>query len=689
MTVAAQTPTISYAENGITTAFSVPFRYNAPTDLAAVRRAADGVETVLAFGLDYTASAGATDAGGTLTVTAAAASGTTLIITRQTARQQTADYVTNGAFSAESHERALDQAMLVAQEQDAQLARTLRVPLGEAGFDLGPDSAREGRVFAFGSGGAPALDIEAEKVRQLIAAGFNPAITQLADNVSFLAPGTGAVARTVGDKLRETVSVFDYLSPLLQVKVSLRTAVAGDGPAIRAAIQATVDAVGAAGGGIVHMPAGNYPTDGEVVIANDNVTVSGDGMTSTIIIPSTAGQNVFVVSKPLGVIGHCTISDLGIAPAVGITDCIRVVDHFWFVAKNIRFPNSGFGFVSGVNLHKGATAFLAFLENVFCINPNASAGVRVGENGTGDIQNVILRNCHLDNADAGLRVANVGGLQWIGGEALDCGRAMVIETVAATDRVKAVFASQVFFDNAANEVLRVVLGNAASRISGVGFSNCSFNFSQAGPGIIVAGNALEPGQLERVRFDSCDILLNEQAGAVFSNCHDVKLVACNIQGNSASGTGLFAGLFADTGVSGFQVIGGSSGGGDEFPASQSHGIVVSAGADKVRITNVDLVGNATGALLDGGVSDIIVSGCVGYRTAASGGATVLSGGTSVLIDPGLGAPVSVENVIATQLGNTPEAWWIEGVSATEFKIQLASAAGADRQFSWQARIKGA
>ena len=91
MTVAAQTPIISYTENGLTTVFPVPFRYNLPSDLRAIRRAVDGTETELVNGTDFTATSGSTDAGGTLTTSAPAAAGTRLIIVRESARQQTAD----------------------------------------------------------------------------------------------------------------------------------------------------------------------------------------------------------------------------------------------------------------------------------------------------------------------------------------------------------------------------------------------------------------------------------------------------------------------------------------------------------------------------------------------------------------------------------------------------------------------
>jgi hypothetical protein len=148
MTVAVQTPEIIYNENGSTTAFAVPFRYDSPADLRAIRRAADGTETVLVNGVDFTATSGSTNAGGTLTTAAPAASGVKLTIWRETARAQTADYIESGAFTAQSHENALDKAMLVNQEQDADLARTVKAPRGEQGLPMAARASLEGKFLA-------------------------------------------------------------------------------------------------------------------------------------------------------------------------------------------------------------------------------------------------------------------------------------------------------------------------------------------------------------------------------------------------------------------------------------------------------------------------------------------------------------------------------------------------------------
>lgn len=157
MTVGALSPSTSYLENGVTTVFAVPFRYLAADDLV-VSRVVGGVETVLAYGVAWSATNGPTDAGGSLTLGASVA-GATLKFRRSTPRQQQTDYVTGGAFPADSHEQALDRLTLIVQEQEVAQGdldgRALLVPAGETIGDLPAVAARINKGLGFDASGQP------------------------------------------------------------------------------------------------------------------------------------------------------------------------------------------------------------------------------------------------------------------------------------------------------------------------------------------------------------------------------------------------------------------------------------------------------------------------------------------------------------------------------------------------------
>jgi len=150
MTVAALPPSINYIENGVTLAFAAPFRF-LPGSIDVSRVNVDGSVVALTLGIHFTTTGGDTDDGGTVTLLATVA-GAKLRIRRNTPRNQAMDYTPHDDFPAESHEGALDRAMLIDQEQDTAIAdigaRALRVPDGESLGDL-PARADRANVYPF------------------------------------------------------------------------------------------------------------------------------------------------------------------------------------------------------------------------------------------------------------------------------------------------------------------------------------------------------------------------------------------------------------------------------------------------------------------------------------------------------------------------------------------------------------
>ncbi|WP_308815578.1 glycosyl hydrolase family 28-related protein [Sphingomonas sp. GV3] len=199
---------MEYVEDGISTSFAAPFRYEAATDLIVERIFDTGQVTLLAMGSDYTVSSGATDAGGTVTRTTAT-NGATLRIRRDTARAQRMAYPTGGRFPAESHEAALDRLMLIAQEQDAAAADiTDRALLTAPGEVLNPLSgSRPGKVIGFGADPAQPLMLSPggsdAALREDLASGPGAALVRFAPEFP------GASPRALGRKAAEVVSVID------------------------------------------------------------------------------------------------------------------------------------------------------------------------------------------------------------------------------------------------------------------------------------------------------------------------------------------------------------------------------------------------------------------------------------------------------------------------------------------------
>ena len=87
-------------------------------------------------------------------------------------------------------------------------------------------------------------------------------ILHAANKIGFVQSGTGAVARTVHDKLRESVSVKDF-------------GARGDGVTDdTAAIQAAIDYIASIRGGTVFFPPGDYIISSKLIVAYSDMNVS-------------------------------------------------------------------------------------------------------------------------------------------------------------------------------------------------------------------------------------------------------------------------------------------------------------------------------------------------------------------------------------------------------------------------------
>jgi hypothetical protein len=126
MTVASTTSKASYNGDGVTVTFAVPFYFLANTDLLATLRAADGTESNPSVA-SYTGAGN--PAGGSITMTAAPATGTRMVITRAAPLTQSLSLPTNTIFPAASVEQELDKLTMITQELQEQLNRCIKLAI--------------------------------------------------------------------------------------------------------------------------------------------------------------------------------------------------------------------------------------------------------------------------------------------------------------------------------------------------------------------------------------------------------------------------------------------------------------------------------------------------------------------------------------------------------------------------------
>lgn len=150
-----------FVGNGSATAFPFTFKVFAASDIVAVTaNLASGAETTLTLNSDYTVTLNAdqdSNPGGTVTTSAALATGFTLIVSSDIEELQETELTNLGGFYPEVITDALDKLTILVQQLQEQMGRCLKFAITDPVLDteLAIATAREGMFLAFDSSGAP------------------------------------------------------------------------------------------------------------------------------------------------------------------------------------------------------------------------------------------------------------------------------------------------------------------------------------------------------------------------------------------------------------------------------------------------------------------------------------------------------------------------------------------------------
>jgi hypothetical protein len=161
MTVSSTTARVSYSGNGTTTVFPVPFYFLANSDLLVVLRSSAGIETQQVLSTNYTVTGAGVLSGGSVTMTVAPPSGTSLTILRNVALTQTTDFLPNDRLPAESLEQTVDKLTMIVQQLDDSSDRSIKFPITDSpsiSAVLPSSSSRAGKFLKFSSTGSPTAE---------------------------------------------------------------------------------------------------------------------------------------------------------------------------------------------------------------------------------------------------------------------------------------------------------------------------------------------------------------------------------------------------------------------------------------------------------------------------------------------------------------------------------------------------
>lgn len=345
MTISTTTTRTTYNGNGVTTVFTIPFRFLVNGDIVVVSVSAAGVETTKTLTTDYTLTGAGDDAGGTVTMLVAPANGTRLIIYRDTDIVQETDYISGDPFPAEAHERALDRLTMIAQEISPNIDRAIRVPVGDSSslnttLPAAVDRLDKFIVFDATTGATELSTVTQTQVASAVAAAYSAGST--ADAVTFLPEGTGAVSRSVQSRLRDVVNVKDF-------------GAVGDGVTDdTAAIQAAINHVASIRGSLYFPPeiAGQYYKVSATLNIPGPMVIFGDSPHSVILmgVGLAAGQYILSINLSAGSNYFFGIKGLTLRSLDGVPHGLYVKNASYLSVDDVQIYNVKKGVVlTGTN----------------------------------------------------------------------------------------------------------------------------------------------------------------------------------------------------------------------------------------------------------------------------------------------------------------------------------------------------
>lgn len=192
MALNSTTTKVSYAGDDADTSFPITFVFWDNSDIEAVLvDDATGAETTWVEATNYTLSGG-DGSTGTLTATAAPATGETLVIRSNRANTQPTELPLGGRLPSTSVERALDQTTRLVQQRGEETGRALKAPVAESSIaDIPTSASRANKVFTFDANGDP----QAQEIAD-IDSSIDTLLTSLAANDMLAFDGSNWVNKT-------------------------------------------------------------------------------------------------------------------------------------------------------------------------------------------------------------------------------------------------------------------------------------------------------------------------------------------------------------------------------------------------------------------------------------------------------------------------------------------------------------
>lgn len=281
--------------NDVTTAFPFTFKVFSTADVGLLHYDSANNAITLTLDSDYSIALNAdqdNDPGGTITYPLSGdplATGEKLVGLGSVGVEQGTDLTNLGRFLPQVIENALDKLTILTQQVLEKANRSLRVsPVDDSSPAALPLAAdRAGMFLGFDAEGNP---VAASGTGSDAALRTDLATSTGATLLGWIRNATGAVMRTVSDKLFDRVSAFDFMTSAQRADVRAGTLLVDVTDALQAGIEHCTASTQYGGKKFI-LPAGRYKaTAAKLTIPREFSAIVGDGMwSSEIYIGATGG----------------------------------------------------------------------------------------------------------------------------------------------------------------------------------------------------------------------------------------------------------------------------------------------------------------------------------------------------------------------------------------------------------------
>jgi hypothetical protein len=618
---------------------------------------ATGVQTLFVQDTDYELVNNG-DSGGTVETKAAAGEDNEIHVIRDTAATQNLDLTVGGGFSSDNQESAYDKNMRITIENKNNLDRTLILPEGESDKDMTLPllAERANKTMVFDGSGLPSVsddDIIPGEVS--VSPYWVTVLTSVSDITSQISLGI-LNENDLGSESQFYPPTQSSVKAYVNTQSGIINAV-NQAEADPTGVSDSTDAINFAltaadlfGGWEVLLPAGTYLVSGlSINVSNVTLRGSSEGSTTIILADDSDVPAISIANQNNFAIEDITIDGNGINQAAG--DGINIQTCNNLRLRNVKIQNT---FAYGLHFEDG-TIHNVFIDNLKVTN-TGSNGIEI-KNTSSNNRTMFFNNIVLDDClDIGFNVRGpiqINGIEIVNLPANDIGINLAVT------------------DGSGLGANYTTVNNFNIRGSSTGTKGIAMGCTYA---------MVQNGSIDTLATGvSCTGSLNSLSNIIATNC------TVGIDFGSAGSSNKLVNSHITTSSVGVQdaadytlctnnVIFGSA----------SFDVLVGALSSFSSYMNNKIVD-----VSDGGTGTRIRNN-VDYITESWGTATI---GIGTAVTPNIphglsAAPTDILITPQTDLADN-ENWWVDpaDIDATNFLIRLANNAGADVDFSWEAKVR--